>query len=501
MKLNAISNLVALGVNTVVGFLLIPFILGCLGTEKYGIWTLVGTIMGYYGLLDFGVASAVMRYVARYVGRGDYSSTNEVVSGSLLVFGVVGAIVLCLTFLLAGPLATFFKVNAEDFSSFRQIVWLLGATTAVMLPGNVLIVVILGHERFVMANVLRILIAILRGTGTYYLLSRGGGLVALGQLSFALAIFQICFSWLIIKIWFKDIVVGFANTKLAVIKSLFAFGFFASIIHIGNTLRFKLDAVVVAKFLDMNAVGMYGIGAILYGYMSSSILALSGVTQPRLSAIAGRDMNEFKKEVMRYSNIVAVTAAGIGAVCIALVFDFLRLWVHKDISDPVVVAKVFIVLSAGLIPEIMTDVSKNALQAVKKHPFYAYQTILEGLANLVLSLLLVTKFGMVGVALGTAIPAVVTKILIQPAYCSRIFGIRFGEYLWFALIGPILVAVGTVSVAMSFSAGSYVLLVSKGIIVACIYAVFAFVFCLESVNKHAVWSYLRTVGDLCVVRK
>ncbi len=61
LVINAVSNWVALGVNIIVGFLLIPYIIKRLGVAQYGIWTLIISIIGYYGLLDMGVTAAIMR--------------------------------------------------------------------------------------------------------------------------------------------------------------------------------------------------------------------------------------------------------------------------------------------------------------------------------------------------------------------------------------------------------------------------------------------------------
>src|SRR6202008_4912680 len=69
------------------------------------------------------------------------------------------------------------------------------------------------------------------------------------------------------------------------------------------------------------------------------------------------------------------------------------------------------------------------LYGVSKHKFYAYLNLAEGSINLILSLVLVRHFGMIGVALGTLIPMLVTKLWIQPLYVCHVAGIEFLEYL------------------------------------------------------------------------
>jgi len=50
------------------------FIIHSIGDRWYGLWVIVGTLMGYYGLLDFGLASASQRFITKsfYSGKKQY---------------------------------------------------------------------------------------------------------------------------------------------------------------------------------------------------------------------------------------------------------------------------------------------------------------------------------------------------------------------------------------------------------------------------------------------
>src|SRR5215472_1624989 len=64
-------RVVALAATTVVAFFLMPFLVHSLGDRTYGFWALAGTILGYYGLLDLGIVSAVQFHVASAAGEKD----------------------------------------------------------------------------------------------------------------------------------------------------------------------------------------------------------------------------------------------------------------------------------------------------------------------------------------------------------------------------------------------------------------------------------------------
>jgi len=67
-----------------------------------------------------------------------------------------------------------------------------------------------------------------------------------------------------------------------------------------------------------------------------------------------------------------------------------------------------------------------------------FWTLGEGIANLALSIYLAPRLGLIGVALGTTIPMLVTKLVIQPWYTLRIIGIPVKDYFVLSFLRPLL---------------------------------------------------------------
>jgi len=481
--INALSNWVTLGLNLAIGFLLTPYIIGCLGTEGFGIWALVMSIIGYYGLLDLGVSSALIRYVARYAGQKKSDQLNEVVNTALVTYCLVGLIVVLLSFLLASPLARFFHIQEDNYESFRWVVWLLGITTAIRFPAKLFSVTILGYERFVLVNTVNIAEALLRGLFCFLVLYSGGGLIEISWVYTGLSIFVLFANFALLKLYFKHTAFSISLVKLRVARELFSFGFFTTIRHIGNILRLKLGAAIVGRCINIKAVGVYAIATLLSNYLMQLVIAAAGVTQPKLASIAGQeDKTRFPESVLRYSIIVSNLSVGFGVAAFLLAGDFIKLWVPETFTEVRTATVSFCILLVGLLPHLMTNVSVNALEAVYKHQYYAYQTILEGIANLMLSLLLVSRLGMYGVAVGAAIPGVLATCAVQPLYCCRIIGIKWSKYMTVVFVKPVLVA-GGIAILFETSrmhdAHTLLGLTVKGMAITLVYFTAAYVFCLD----------------------
>ena len=99
--------------------------------------------------------------------------------------------------------------------------------------------------------------------------------------------------------------------------------------------------------------------------------------------------------------------------------------------------------------------SGRILWGMAKHRVLAWVVLIEGSANLILSIVLVRRFGIVGDALGTAIPLTCTMLFFMPQHICRTLNIRVGTYLKQAFLLPLLLCAPMVAVLLSMRQWSY----------------------------------------------
>lgn len=90
--------------------------------------------------------------------------------------------------------------------------------------------------------------------------------------------------------------------------------------------------------------------------------------------------------------------------------------------------------------------SGRVLFGLGKHQTLAAITAIEGVANLILSIALVPPLGIVGDALGTAIPLSFTCIVFLPRHLKKQIGVPVGTFLREAYTLPILLTLPLVAV-------------------------------------------------------
>src|SRR5258708_33318032 len=107
---NVSSGWVALATNILVGVFLSPYILHRLGDASFGIWVLIFSLTGYYGLFDLGIRSSIIRYVSKYTATGDREKLTQFVNTALFSYTCIGVVSMVLTSLLSSSVEHVFRI-------------------------------------------------------------------------------------------------------------------------------------------------------------------------------------------------------------------------------------------------------------------------------------------------------------------------------------------------------------------------------------------------------
>ena len=76
-KAAIIISYVSLLVHTLSNLVLTPLYLHYLGLERYGLYQMIYAVASYILILDFGIKTAMVRYISKYHAAGDYQSEKN----------------------------------------------------------------------------------------------------------------------------------------------------------------------------------------------------------------------------------------------------------------------------------------------------------------------------------------------------------------------------------------------------------------------------------------
>lgn len=403
LSTNAISNWLALGVNVILSFVLTPILISKLGDENFGIWALVSSIIGMYGLMDLGIDSAILRYVSFYSGKEDKKSVDQVLNTSLITYIIIGSVILLLTFLSLDFLARFFNVSNNNINNFKYTLIFIGSSIAVTFPTNVFRTSLLSHEFYVINNIIRITSEVLRVSTILVVLNIGYGIKEVASITLFISILNFLV-YIIICTLTSTIHLNLFLFSSKMLKKILLFGFPAMVTILAHLLRVQMDSIVIAKWMDFSSVTLYNISVKLTMFLTQFIMAISAVLDPRFGSLFGKkNYEEIKKIFYESSVIITFLTFSVGFSLLIFGKSLLNLWVGPAYLESYVI---LVILTIGQMLTCIQMPLISLLFALNNHRIVALISIIEGILNLSLSILFVQYFGVKGVALGTLIPII-----------------------------------------------------------------------------------------------
>src|ERR1700686_2781942 len=159
---NVGSSWSALGINVIVGIFLSPFIVHRLGDAAFGIWVLIFSIAGYYGLFDLGIRSSIVRYVSKFSATGSKDDIAKLINTSLFSYTCIGIFCLLLTAIGCLYVDRLFRIPPEFYSTARWLFLMVGASVALGFPLGVAGGMLEGLQKFYILNWTSIVSTLLR---------------------------------------------------------------------------------------------------------------------------------------------------------------------------------------------------------------------------------------------------------------------------------------------------------------------------------------------------
>lgn len=411
--------------SAVIAFVLTPFLIHRLGENNYGLWVLIFSFLGYYGIMDLGLGSAVQRYVSRAAGANEKDEINTVVNTSIVIFTVIGALLVVFSFCAAFFLPFIIK-NITEVNVFRFSIIIIGFTMAFLFPLSVFLGILNAHLRYDLTSSVGLAILVIKTSLIVFLLNRGFGVIALVAITAGTELCRFILFYIFTKRLYKEITVAMRLFNPKAVKKLFNYSKYTFITRAADQLRFNVGNLIIAIFLGFASVTLFSIASKLIRnfllFMSSAL----EVTMPVFSLYEGRsDYESIREKYFFFMKISAYLSLLIGGLLIIFGRQLIIFWVGKDYAAAYTL---LLILLVPFVFDVMQIPGNTALYGISKHGYYALTNSIEGVCNLLLTLILVKPYGIYGVALGTAIPMLIMKIAVQPVYICKLLGIGFRKF-------------------------------------------------------------------------
>ena len=422
LKAGAIISYANLLIGNIIPFIYTPIMLRLLGQAEYGLYGIANSIMGYIGLLNFGIGGTIVRYLSKYRAEGDREQEARVIGLFLKLYSVVCTLILTAGFIFAANVEVYSRsLLPDEVGTLRSLVILMTLNTAIFLPFGVFNSIVIAYERYIFSKLVGVLATVLSPVLHLILLYMGYGSVGLVIGSTLLNVVTYgLYAWY--ALGRLKIRPSFRPAGKGLLREILKFSAFVFLASIVDTLYWTTDKLIIGWAKGTKDTAVYNIGATFNTYVTGLSSAISGLLVPKLTQMVVKDApkEEFTRIFIKVGRLQFLIVSFIVSAFVAFGRQFIALWAGPEYHQSYYVA--LLTMIPVTIP-LIQNTGINILYALNRHQFRSTVYACIAVLNVVLTFWWVERYGIIGAAMATCLAYVIGNILIINWYYHRKIGI------------------------------------------------------------------------------
>lgn len=419
-KVGVLLSYVNLAISTIIPFFYTPIMLAILGQSEYGLYSLSNSVISYLSLLQFGMGSAVIRYIAKYRATDEKEKTNQITGLFTIIyifFAVLVIFVGCI-FTLLSPVIFSDGLSEAEISKMKILIIIMSLSTAFSFISVVFSSIINAYEKFIFKKTTDIILTILAPLFNLLVLFLGYESVGIATVSLISQIVVLpIYMWYVAKR--LGIKMKFVKPEKAFLLELFSFSIFMFLSSIADLLFWSTDNVLIGAMIGSTAVAVYNVGGVFTNLMRNLTSAINDVFVPKVTMMVALDKSntELSELMIRVGRLQYLMVSLLASGFIVFGQVFIHYWSGDVYADAYWVSLVTFLPSA--IP-ILQNIAFGVIVAQHKHKFRCYIYFGIAILNAISTFFIIPYFGYIGAAICSGVSYIIGHGIILNIYYKSV---------------------------------------------------------------------------------
>jgi O-antigen/teichoic acid export membrane protein len=319
-----------------------------------------------------------------------------------------------------------FKVSGENLHLFQVSLAIAALGIGISFPSAIYTAVHQAHGDYRYMSLLGISSQAVQVSVGMVLLLSGFNIVALVALTAALNVVAF-----LVKVRHSHkrfgVRVREGKSSWAVTRQMLSMSVWIFLMNLATHLIFSTDNFVVGAVLGTAAVASYQVALGPSSALQSAGNQFDVVSLTAAASLRAQDATEDLRRLLLEATRVVAAVAMPGVVMFAVWGrQLLALWVGRSFQTSY---WTLVVLSIGYLFATLTGAASQVMLALNRYKVIALVSTGEAAINLILSILLARRIGIIGVALGTTIPLTVMAFCVYIPFACRLIGLSYARLL------------------------------------------------------------------------
>jgi len=429
---NMIWNWAGMAAGILAAFFLARILVARLGETGYGLWVLIASLNGYFGLLDLGVRGAVGRNLACARARGETLAVNALLSTAFALLCIPATLALAGTGIVCFFFCSMFDVPPALVGDVRLALLITGVGLAVTILLSVFDAALWSMQRFDVLNAIDLPVTMLRVALAVCLVTGPTDLVCLAWTTLLTGVVAGTAKALATFVCDPDARLSPRRVERPAVRGLLTFGCWSWLLSVSRIVSTQAGPVLIGAWLTVAAVTPFNIAARLVASFSALLVAGSGVLTPLAAGLHATERHGAQRQLVLDGGKVcfALALCFLGFVlCLGDVF--LQLWLGGTLDG---CYAILVVLTLGELLPLSQWVGSTVMVGKGRHSLLAGAGLVENALAGGLAVLLLKAYGSLGMALALAAPAFLCRGVFQLTVVCRAVELPIGQYVREALL-------------------------------------------------------------------
>lgn len=493
LKIGAIISYLTIVFNIITGLIYTPWVLRAIGDDDYSIYTVATSLIAIF-MMDFGISSSISKFVSKYIAENRQEEIDNFMGVVYKLYLIIDTIVFVVLAIVFFNIANIYSGYTLDMLHKMRIVFLIiGSYSLLQFPFMSLTGVIASHEKFIFNKCLDLFQKIAIAATMILIIQFGGGLYGLvltnaayGLIVVALRFFY-CTSILRIR-------PRFLYNDRELIKQIFSYSIWMTIISLTNRVYYTLAPTIVARYSISTDVNIFGFASAIESYSWTIGTAIFGMFMTKMTVLSvGENSDENMLFLMIRNGRFQILILGLIFVgWVSIGKEFVNtLWLGDKYEA------VYFYTIVLLLPDLFDlpqQLGETILIVKEKISLKAISCVISAIIYAVIVIPFVRFFGVIGVCYAIAL-AFFLRMTIMDWFYARKASLRIGKFfkeVYFKIVPfQALVVVIALILNATIADRSIGNIVFRGVLIVTIYITVMMLFCVTKQEKALVMSMIK----------
>lgn len=400
-KVNIVVSLGCQLISIACGLIIPRMMLRAFGSEIYGATTSIAQFLSYITLLEGGIGGVARAALYQPLASEDWDTVSAIVDEIKRFFCIISYIFAGYVIVIACAYKQISSITVLDWiSTFMLVIIISISTFGQYFIGISYSVFLQAAQRSYVGHVVSIIATVINAVMVVLLIHLGCGILAVKAVSSLIFFLRPVFMWIYVKKMFPLVKHPAKKREKVYLKQKWE----GLAQHLAFFLHSNTDVVVLTVLTDLKTVAVYSAYHMVTVHIQNLVKSfISGLEALFGDMLAKKETETIHKTFNLYETLISVVSIILFGVTSAMIVPFIRLYTAGVNDTNYIVPQFgFLLIAATLLyclrmPYYAVVVAAGHFKETKAAAYG------EAVINILLSVLLVHRFGLIGVAIGTVV--------------------------------------------------------------------------------------------------